>query len=463
MRPIKKGTTDVSVIVRVIDSEDGTPETGVAYDTAGVDLWYRREGAAAQPISEATLASASASHSPGGFIHIEDGYCRLDLPDAACASGANGVMVGGAFTGMIVIGTYVPLVDYDPYDSVRMGMTALPNAAADAAGGLPISDNGELDLDTMNSNVSDILTDTGTTLQSGLNDIQTDTEDIQSRLPAALVSGRMSSDAVAISGSTTAADNVEANIGNLDEAISGLNDISAADVNTQCDAALADYDPPTNTEMTAAFTEIKGATWSSSTDTLEDIRDKQTDIEADTQDIQTQVGTDGAGLTNIPWNSDWDAEVQSECTDALNAYDPPTNTEMTTAFTEIKGATWASGTDTLEHIRNKLTDIETDTQDLQTQIGTDGDGLTGIPWNGSWDAEVQSEVEDALKNASIGSLSMDLVSLIEDTYQMTNNKMTVNESTGAVALRNIGDTANIATGSVTSSSGTTTRAELSWV
>lgn len=46
--------------------------------------------------------------------------------------------------------------------------------------------------------------------------------DIQARLPAALVSGRMSSDAVAISGSTTAADNVEANIGHLDADVSGV-------------------------------------------------------------------------------------------------------------------------------------------------------------------------------------------------------------------------------------------------
>lgn len=38
-------------------------------------------------------------------------------------------------------------VDLD--DSVRAGLTALPNAAADAAGGLPISDAGGLDLDTL--------------------------------------------------------------------------------------------------------------------------------------------------------------------------------------------------------------------------------------------------------------------------------------------------------------------------
>lgn len=38
-------------------------------------------------------------------------------------------------------------VDLD--DSVRAGLTALPNAAADAAGGLPISDAGGLDLDAL--------------------------------------------------------------------------------------------------------------------------------------------------------------------------------------------------------------------------------------------------------------------------------------------------------------------------
>ena len=47
-------------------------------------------------------------------------------------------------------------------------------------------------------------------------------------------------------------------------------------------------------------------------------------IEAQTDDI----GAAGAGLTAIPWNAAWDAEVQSEVADALAVYDPPTNTEM---------------------------------------------------------------------------------------------------------------------------------------
>ncbi len=43
------------------------------------------------------------------------------------------------------------------------------------------------------------------------------------------------------------------------------------------------------------------------------------------------IGALGAGLTAIPYNAAWDADIQSECTDALNAYDPPTKTELDTA------------------------------------------------------------------------------------------------------------------------------------
>ena len=61
-----------------------------------------------------------------------------------------------------------------------------------------------------------------------------------------------------------------------------------------------------------------------------------------------EIGAAGAGLTAVPWNAAWDAEVQSECTDALNAYDPPTKAEtdalLTTAMTESYAANGAAPT-----------------------------------------------------------------------------------------------------------------------
>ena len=55
-----------------------------------------------------------------------------------------------------------------------------------------------------------------------------------------------------------------------------------------------------------------------------------------------EIGSAGAGLTAVPWNSSWDAEVQSECTDALNAYDPPTKTEMDAMWTTAQTESYAS-------------------------------------------------------------------------------------------------------------------------
>jgi hypothetical protein len=43
-----------------------------------------------------------------------------------------------------------------------------------------------------------------------------------------------------------------------------------------------------------------------------------------------------------------------------------------------------------------LPDIHTDIATLTTTIGAAGAGLTAVPWNASWDSEVQSEVDDAL-------------------------------------------------------------------
>lgn len=83
------------------------------------------------------------------------------------------------------------------YSTTRgLSGTALPAAAADAAGGLVISDAGGLDADAQRSDVAAILVDTGTTLDG--------------RIPAALTgAGNMKSDMLAISGSVAAADDLE--------------------------------------------------------------------------------------------------------------------------------------------------------------------------------------------------------------------------------------------------------------
>lgn len=106
--------------------------------------------------------------------------------------------------------------------------------------------------------------------------------------------------------------------------VTGFNDLSAAQVNAEADQALADYDGPTNTEMVAAFTQIKGAGWST-TDTLEAIRDRgdaawvtatgfSTHSAADVWAVGTRTITGGTITTytgNTPQTGDAYAVVNS--------------------------------------------------------------------------------------------------------------------------------------------------------
>src|SRR5690606_39730857 len=104
MRVIAKDATDQSVTL-VILTTSGTPKTDVVHNTADLALWYRREGAAKVPIMPVALATPTVDdpHLDGGFIHIEIGVYRLDLPDAAVASGADHVTIGGSVPDGVIL------------------------------------------------------------------------------------------------------------------------------------------------------------------------------------------------------------------------------------------------------------------------------------------------------------------------------------------------------------------------
>ena len=136
MREIVKDSEDQSVVIRIIDSTTGLPEQAVEHDTGGIAMWYRREGGTKQTVATAALAALDTAHTDGGIEHIDDGYYRFDIPDAAAATGANGVMVGGAVTDMIVIGTYTPLVVFDIYGVPQVDLThVMGTILTEGAGG----------------------------------------------------------------------------------------------------------------------------------------------------------------------------------------------------------------------------------------------------------------------------------------------------------------------------------------
>lgn len=136
-----KTSKSVDIFIRDTSVTTGAGLTGLVYNSGSLTAYYHRPGSAAAAITLATLASATAAWSSGGFIAVDGtnmpGLYRLDLPDAVLATGVDEVvvMLKGA-TNMEPVVLEIQLTSVDPNDSVRMGMTALPNAAAQASGGL---------------------------------------------------------------------------------------------------------------------------------------------------------------------------------------------------------------------------------------------------------------------------------------------------------------------------------------
>lgn len=139
---ILKASTDVTVYVFIQNSSltTGAGLTGLVFNSASLVCYYVRPLAAAAQLTLATQ-TVTGAHSDGGFVEVDatnmPGVYRLDLSDAVCATGVNSVvvMLKGA-TNMAPVLLEIQLTSYNPNDAVRLGLTALPNANAEAAGGL---------------------------------------------------------------------------------------------------------------------------------------------------------------------------------------------------------------------------------------------------------------------------------------------------------------------------------------
>jgi hypothetical protein len=84
--------------------------------------------------------------------------------------------------------------------------------------------------------------------------------------------------------------------------------------------------------------------------------------------IVTELAKVPKSDSTVTWNSTALASIQTECTDALNAYDPPTKTEMDSAFT-----TTNDKIDTMDDfLHDEIMAILTDTNELQTDLANGG-------------------------------------------------------------------------------------------
>jgi len=157
---VTAGKTNVSVYYYIVQdasaTSPGEPVTGLLFSDieTGGSASYVRQGAARVDLTLKTLANAAVAHDDGGFILVDDtnmpGLYRCDYPDAAFITGVDQVflqIVVASANNAVAAPILVDITDVDLRNAVNGGMSALPAFDADAAGGLPISDAGGLDLD----------------------------------------------------------------------------------------------------------------------------------------------------------------------------------------------------------------------------------------------------------------------------------------------------------------------------
>ena len=169
MTMIKAGTTNVVRYFMMRLTADGKAATGLTITT--FDLQYTRElTASATKIDGIVGTGGAATHVDNKVFELDatssPGLYMVCFPDAAFAAGVDQVTLNLKYDSTVFAEAQnIQLVAFDPFDTVRLGLTALPNAVVDNAGGLPISDAGGLDMDNLQTDL-DTLT-AGCTLAAG--------------------------------------------------------------------------------------------------------------------------------------------------------------------------------------------------------------------------------------------------------------------------------------------------------
>ena len=152
-RKLKAGSTSQSVPIFVQDtsSTTGAGLGSLAYNTASLAAKYRRQGQSSW--TTITLATMTlGTWASGGFVTDGGpvtGTYELGLPDAVLASSAGvtwaEVVVYGA-TNMLPVLIEIELDAVDYQDTVRFGLTALPNVASGSAGAIITAGTGTAQL-----------------------------------------------------------------------------------------------------------------------------------------------------------------------------------------------------------------------------------------------------------------------------------------------------------------------------
>jgi len=395
----------VNLLPLIDDTDFKTRETGITYDQAGMDLVWNFVTTAGAMTQTAVTPTTGGDYD---WTNQGDGMYSIEIPAAAGASINNDTEGFGWFTGYAtgVLPWRGPVIGFRA--------AALNNALIDGGDVLDVS-----------------LTEIGGVAQSAtdLKDlVDTGYDPVAHKVQGVVLTDgcTTNADMVGTDGALLAA-NVNVAAGIIESNLIQMGGVAQSATDLK-DFADEGYDPATNkvqgvvtvdttttnsdmrgTDSAAlAATALSTATW---TNARAGYLDNINGHTAQTGDSYARIGTNGASLTALPWNSAWDTEVQSECNDALVALnldhlvavadsddvvDNSIIAKLAASGAAADWSTFVNTTDSLQAIRDNQTAGSGDwTENEKTEIKT----VLGITNTGTPDS---TPSDGALNNLQAG-------------------------------------------------------------
>lgn len=379
---------------------DTSANAGKTGDSANITPRWIKDGTIAA-LTTATVTELDATNAPGLY------KCSISSTEADCDIG---VLCGKSSTANI---SFMP---------VTIQFERLPNAAPDAAGGLPISDAGGLDLDTLLGYLTGAVA-----TASALATAQTDLDTLTGADGVIIASGTQTFN---ITGNITG--NLSGSVGSVTGAVGSVTGITASGVTL----AAGTHNPQTG-DSYARLGAPAGASVSA------DIATVDSNVDAILLDT-AEIGAAGAGLTAVPWNAAWDAEVQSEVNDGLVAFWTSPATLVDLVWDEAQSGHVGAGT--FGEIATEIASIldDTGTSGVVVAAGSKtGYSLvsTGLDLVTTWTVAITGNITGNL-SGSVGSVSGAVGSVTGAVGSVTG---AVGSVTAAVTVGTINDGAIDAT------------------
>lgn len=300
---IPSGVTDQYLYFVAVDATDfSTRETGLSSFT----VYRSRNGGAAAAYTTPTINEVSSANMPGVYELLLDEDMTIDSGDDS-----QEVALHITHAGMAPVTRTFEL--YRP--KITAGQTLTVSGGSGNAAVQSIVSNA--------ITAASIATDAITAAKIAANAIGA--SELASDAASEIATAVWAAVTRTLTANTNLNDPTAAAIADavLDEALSGHTTAgtlgkAVADIESDATAILADTNELQTDNIPGTLATLATAAALATVDSNVDA------ILVDT----AVIGAAGAGLTAIPWNSAWDAEVQSECADALTAYDPPTKAEL---------------------------------------------------------------------------------------------------------------------------------------